>query len=66
MYQIQYQLFGFLWNYLDISEENIINHCNYLETHYDTDISELQVEVLHLKTIHHVNLRVENGWNECL
>ena len=57
IYQI-YQLIGFLWNYLDISEENIINQCNDLETHYDTDISgkELQVEVLHLKTIHHVKL----------
>lgn len=57
IYQIN-QLFGFLWNYLDIGEENIINQCNDLETHYDTDISgkELQVEVLHLKTIHHANL----------
>ena len=47
-----------MWNYLDISEENIINQCNDLETHYDTDISgkELQVEVLHLKAIHHANL----------
>ncbi|KAI6651382.1 hypothetical protein LOD99_5189 [Oopsacas minuta] len=56
-YQIN-QLFGFLWNYLDTSEENIIKQCKDLRAHYDTDISdkELQVEVLHLKTILHANL----------
>ena len=57
IYQIN-QLFGFLWNYLDIREENIINQCNEFQARYETDIlgKELQVEVLHLKTIHYANI----------
>lgn len=50
-------LFCFLWQYLELSEDQILQACDVFGKKYTNDVSgnELKEEVLHLKAIHAAN-----------
>ena len=65
-YDAAYQLddmFGFLWKYLALTEQQLLEACAKIATKYKDDLSqeELREEMLHLKAIHAANLG-----DECL
>lgn len=53
-----YRLFGFLWSYLKMTDEMIVEDAKNFGTKYSKDVSveKLSDEILHLKTIHKANL----------
>eukprot|EP00112_Aurelia_sp_Birch-Aquarium-sp1_P011534 Seg2424.3 transcript_id=Seg2424.3/GoldUCD/mRNA.D3Y31 product="hypothetical protein" protein_id=Seg2424.3/GoldUCD/D3Y31 len=55
-------MFGFLWRYLALTEQQISAACVTLAKKYKDDISpdELREEMLHLKTIHAANFGEES------
>ena len=50
-------LFSFLWQYLQLSEEEVTEACKQFAEKYSCDVSQDQLkdEVIHLKSIHEAN-----------